>query len=105
MAIKCSYKPLGFHKIGKTGDRVELYGISRDDITGASKPLSNPDCIERSRPQLKTYIEQANQIVELVLGHLEKHLKLPQGTFSKLQPMMERSGSVLRLLKYEPQVS
>ncbi|ESZ94249.1 hypothetical protein SBOR_5383 [Sclerotinia borealis F-4128] len=97
------YKPLGYHKIGEIGDRVELYGISRDDITGASEPLDNPPCIERSRPQLKTYIEQANGIVEFVLGHLEKHLELPQGTFSKLQPMTEPSGSVPWMLKYEPQ--
>ncbi|KAA8572239.1 hypothetical protein EYC84_002865 [Monilinia fructicola] len=101
--VESSYKPLGYHKIGNTGDRVELYGISRDDILGASDPLPNPSCIERSRPQLKTYIEQANGIVEVVLGHLEKHLKLPQGTFSKLQPMTKPSGSVLRMLKYEPQ--
>lgn len=101
----CSYKPLGYHKIGKTGDRVELYGISRDDILGASDPLPNPDCIERSRPQLKTYIETANQVVDVVLGHLERHLKLPRGTFAKLQPMTEPSGSVLRMLRYEPQVS
>ncbi|KAB8300562.1 hypothetical protein EYC80_000720 [Monilinia laxa] len=100
---KSSYKPLGYHKIGKTGDRVELYGISRDDILGASDPLPNPSCIERSRPHLRTYIEQANGIVEVVLGHLEKHLKLPQGTFSRLQLMTEPSGSVLRMLKYEPQ--
>ncbi|KAM0149819.1 hypothetical protein ACHAQE_003895 [Botrytis cinerea] len=97
------YKPLGYHKIGKIGDRVELYGISRDDITGASEPLANPSCIERCRPQLKTYIEQANEIVNNILGHLEKHLKLPLGTFSQLQPMTEPSGSVLRMLKYEPQ--
>ncbi|TGO11043.1 hypothetical protein BPAE_0966g00010 [Botrytis paeoniae] len=97
------YKPLGYHKIGKVGDRVELYGISRDDITGASEPLANPSCIERSRPQLKTYIEQANEIVNVILGHLEKHLKLPLGTFAQLQPMTEPSGSVLRMLKYEPQ--
>lgn len=103
--VESSYKPLGYHKIGNTGDRVELYGISRDDILGASDPLPNPSCIERSRPQLKTYIEQANGIVEVVFGHLEKHLKLPQGTFSKLQPMTKPSGSVLRMLKYEPQVS
>lgn len=101
----CSYKPLGYHKIGKTGDRVELYGISRDDILGASDPLPNPECIERSRPQLKTYIDTANRVVDVVLGHLERHLKLPQGTFAKLQPMTEPSGSVLRMLKYEPQVS
>ncbi|KAK6592019.1 hypothetical protein H4I96_11879, partial [Botrytis cinerea] len=97
------YKPLGYHKIGKIGDRVELYGISRDDITGASEPLANPSCIERCRPQLKTYIEQANEIVNNILGHLKKHLKLPLGTFSQLQPMTEPSGSVLRMLKYEPQ--
>ncbi|TGO85489.1 hypothetical protein BPOR_0391g00010 [Botrytis porri] len=97
------YKPLGYHKIGKFGDRVELYGISRDDITGASEPLANPSCIERCRPQLKTYIEQANEIVNIILGHLEKHLKLPLGTFAELQPMMQPSGSVLRMLKYEPQ--
>lgn len=103
--IMFSYKPLGYHKIGKVGDRVELYGISRDDITGASEPLANPACIERCRPQLKTYIEQANEIVNIILGHLEKHLKLPLGTFAQLQPMTEPSGSVLRMLKYEPQVS
>ncbi|CAD6447257.1 d64a0d03-433d-47bd-872e-8aec2a73f6e8 [Sclerotinia trifoliorum] len=97
------YKPLGYHKIGKTGDRVELYGISRDDITGVSEPLLNPFCIERSRPQLRNYIKQANAVVCVILGHLEKHLKLPLGTFSKLQPMTKPSGSVLRMLKYEPQ--
>ncbi|QSZ28661.1 hypothetical protein DSL72_003160 [Monilinia vaccinii-corymbosi] len=97
------YKPIGYHKIGGTGDRVELYGISRDDIFGASEPLPNPSCIERSRPQLRAYIEQANGVVEILLGHFEKHLRLPPGTFSKLQPMTEPSGSVLRMLKYEPQ--
>ncbi|KAF7916061.1 uncharacterized protein EAE97_012152 [Botrytis byssoidea] len=97
------YKPLGYHKIGKVGDRVELYGISHDDITGASEPLANPGCIERCRPQLKTYIEQANEIVNIILGHLEKHLKLPLGTFAQLHSMTKPSGSVLRMLKYEPQ--
>ena len=100
------YKPLGYHKIGESGpDRVELYGISRDDITGVSAPLPNPSCIERARPQLKNYIEQSNGVVEVILGHLEKQLKLENGTFSKLQSMTEPSGSILRMLKYDPQVS
>ncbi|RAL59813.1 hypothetical protein DID88_000442 [Monilinia fructigena] len=91
--VEFSYKPLGYHKIGKTGDRVELYGISRDDILGASDPLPNPSCIERSRPQLRTYIEEANRIVEVVLGHLEKHLKT--ATRDILKPFDDRRTAMM----------
>lgn len=100
-----SYKQRGNLKV-ESGlpDRVELYNISRDDINGISGPLSNPACIEHARPQIKKYIEQANELVELICAHLEKHLGLEKGVLMGLQPISTPSGTNLRLLRYEPQV-
>ncbi|PQE18295.1 2OG-Fe(II) oxygenase family protein [Rutstroemia sp. NJR-2017a WRK4] len=98
------YKHLGNLKI-ESGlpDRLEFYNVGRDDITGVSAPLSNPRCIEDSRPRLKEYMKQAHAIIELICSHLEKQLRLEKGTLMKLQSFTEKSGTALRMLKYEPQ--
>ncbi|KAJ8062280.1 hypothetical protein OCU04_008827 [Sclerotinia nivalis] len=98
------YKHLGHLKI-ESGlpDRVEFYNVGRDDMTGVSAPRSNPPCIENARPQIKRYMEQANGIVDIICGHLEKQLRLEKGALTKLQPMTDPSGTALRMLRCEPQ--
>ncbi|KAH9996193.1 putative oxidoreductase [Xylariaceae sp. FL0662B] len=92
------YKEAGNLKIedGRP-DRVEFYNVGRDDIMGISAPLSNPPCIERSRPVLKSYMEQAHSIVCLICATLDSQLQLPSGTLASLQPLDKPSGTALRL--------
>ncbi|KAI1078496.1 putative oxidoreductase [Whalleya microplaca] len=111
--MKYAYKPphslFGYKEAGNLKiedgrpDRVEFYNIGRDDIMGVSAPLSNPPCIEKSRPALKSYMEQAHSIVRLICATLDSQLHLPSGTLASLQPLDKPSGTALRLLRYLPQ--
>jgi isopenicillin N synthase-like dioxygenase len=98
------FKPIGNIKIedGRP-DRVQFYNIGQDDMTGTSKPLSNPPCIEARRPDIKAYMEQAHSIISLICSHLDKQLHLSPGTLISMQPRNRPSGTSLRMLKYPPQ--
>jgi isopenicillin N synthase-like dioxygenase len=63
----------------------------------------NPSCIEANRADIKTYMEQAHKVVELICDHLDVQLHLPKGTLARLQPLHVPSGSALRMLRYLPQ--
>ncbi|KAI0159975.1 putative oxidoreductase [Hypoxylon sp. FL1284] len=84
-------------------DRVEFYNVGRDDMMGVSAPLPNPPCIEKKRPALKSYMEQAQSVVRLICDTLDSQLHLPSGTLASLQPLDKPSGTALRLLRYLPQ--
>jgi hypothetical protein len=84
-------------------DRVQFYDIGQDDMTGTSKPLSNPPCIEACRPDIKAYMEQAHSIISLICSHLDKQLHLSPGTLISMQPKARPSGTSLRMLKFPPQ--
>ncbi|KAI2616270.1 putative oxidoreductase [Hypoxylon sp. NC1633] len=111
--MKYAYKPpyslFGYKEAGNLKiedgrpDRVEFYNVGRDDVVGVSAPLSNPPCIERSRPAIKSYVEQAHSIVRLICATLDSELHLPSGTLESLQPLDKPSGTALRLLRYLPQ--
>jgi isopenicillin N synthase-like dioxygenase len=98
------YKHIGDLKIedGKP-DRVAFYNVSQDDMTGVSKSLSNPPCIQAHRPEIKAYMEQAHSIASLVCFHLDAQLRLTPGTLASLQPITSPSGTSLRMLRYPPQ--
>jgi isopenicillin N synthase-like dioxygenase len=72
-------------------------------MTGVSKPLANPSCIEASRSDLKAYMEQAHEVIELICNHLELHLRLPKDSLANLQPLSLSSGTSLRMLRCLPQ--
>lgn len=72
-------------------------------MTGVSKPLSNPPCIEARRAKIKAYMEQAHSIVELICSHLDAQLRLAPGTLASPQPISTPSGTSLRMLRYPPQ--
>ncbi|KAI1452443.1 putative oxidoreductase [Annulohypoxylon moriforme] len=111
--MKYAYKPphslFGYKEAGNLKiedgrpDRVEFYNVGRDDMMGVSAPLSNPPCIEKARPALKSYMEQAHSIVKLICATLDSQLQLPSGTLASLQPLDKPSGTALRLLRYLPQ--
>jgi isopenicillin N synthase-like dioxygenase len=98
------FKPIGNLKIEDGGpDRFQFYNVGQDDMTGTSKALSNPSCMEAHRPDIKAYMEQAHSIISLICYHLDKQLHLSPGTLVSMQPMTRPSGTALRLLKYPPQ--
>jgi len=103
-AYQFRYKHIGNLKIedGRP-DRVEFYNVGQDDMTGVSKPLSNPPCIEARRAKIKAYMEQAHSIVELICSHLDAQLRLAPGTLASPQPISTPSGTSLRMLRYPPQ--
>jgi isopenicillin N synthase-like dioxygenase len=72
-------------------------------MTGVSQPLSNPPCIEAHRSDIKSYMEQAHSITELVCSHLDAQLRLEPGKLASLQPLGVPSGTALRMLRYLPQ--
>ena len=84
-------------------DRYEFYNTSQDDILGNSPARNNPIPIENNRATIRSYIHKAYNVIAVILTHLEKHLRLPEGTFASLQRQDIASGTAIRMLRYDPQ--
>jgi hypothetical protein len=61
-----------------TGDSIEVYTLSQDDIQGNISPLQNPEPIESSRVDCRDFMQAAFAAVSVLLSHSDKHLKSNQ---------------------------
>ena len=84
-------------------DRCEFYAISQDDVLGNISARPNAPPIESHRPTITSFMERAHAVITLILSILDTHLALPSGTFSSLMRPDKPSGTLLRLIRYEPQ--
>ena len=96
-----SYKAFGAGKIDTEGtpDRCEFFAISKDDIFGISTPRAKPECFHSSRDDFASFIEKSHAVIELVWGHLDKHLGLPAGTLAAQQRLTQPSMNQVRMIK------
>lgn len=99
----------GYSTVGKTKiesgepDRFESFSINQDEIFGNVPHQVQPAPVEDNRDEIKSYIKHAYEAGMVLLRHLDKHLRLPEGTFESLQRLDKESGSTLRMLRYPPQ--
>ena len=97
------YKAMGLIKNDKgQPDRCEFYMVGQDDILGNKPPLASPKPISENREVFSSFVKNASPILMLVLGILDVHLGLPEGTLGSLQRPDKPSGTIVRMIRYPP---
>lgn len=76
-----------------------MYNFTRDSITNVGPARKNPPLLESRKAVFQRFIEKAHPVIELVMHHLESHLKLEYGALTELNSLSEPSSSAVRLLK------
>lgn len=77
--------------------------MSKDDIFEIGTKWPAPDVIESRRDLVKSFMNSAYSIVTLLLGLLNEHLHLPDGTLQSLHRLEARGGDQVRFIKAPPQ--
>lgn len=83
-------------------DRCTFFGVLQDDLLGNVPEHDTPTPVRDARPLLKSYVQNCQQVLSLILSGLENQLDLPSGTLRKLQSSEVRSGSILRMIQGAP---
>lgn len=77
---------------------------SKDDFFEQSlTPFAHPPLLNERSDLLKAYMKNAHLIIDLILSELNKHLRLPDGTLSKIHDQNRISGDHVRMIKAPPQ--
>ena len=77
--------------------------MSKDDFTEIGAKLPAPPIIESNRFQIRSFMENSNNIVQLVLHVLSKRLGLPENTLPSIHTFDSPSGDQVRFLRAIPQ--
>ncbi|RDL41683.1 Clavaminate synthase-like protein [Venustampulla echinocandica] len=100
------YKGFGSNIVDEKGnlDRSEFYNIPKDEFLNISpNPYDHPQLIYDNKPVIVSYILHSHSLVSFILTHLNKHLRLPLETLTKLHALQSPSGDQIRLIKAPPQ--
>jgi len=65
----------------------------------------NPQVIHDNRSKIISYLDHINPIIQILLVSLDSQLGLPEGTLASLQRVDEPSGTVIRMIRYPPQMN
>ncbi|KAJ7236388.1 hypothetical protein C8J57DRAFT_1376794 [Mycena rebaudengoi] len=76
--------------------RNETYNMRKDDIVGNCDPLPSHPLVKENQALLKNYVYHCRAAIDLMISHLERHLRLPSGALAKLYRIEERSGDHVR---------
>jgi isopenicillin N synthase-like dioxygenase len=100
------YKGMGAEVIDGKGtlDRNEIYNIPKDDILCIAEPVPSPELITSKRDLLKTYINQNNDVIQVLFNSLTSSMKLPTtSSFAARHRLSEPSGCHVRCIHAPPQ--
>jgi isopenicillin N synthase-like dioxygenase len=100
------YKGMGAEVIDGKGtlDRNEIYNIPKDDILGIAEPVPSPELIASKRELLKTYVNQNNDVIQLLFNSLTSSMELPStSSFASRHRLLEPSGCHVRFIHTPPQ--
>ncbi|KAF2656597.1 oxidoreductase [Lophiostoma macrostomum CBS 122681] len=95
------YKSLGFMKTETNQpDRCEMFMIGQDEVNGLAPMPEYPTPIVERLPLVKSYLGHAQDILHVVCRIMSMSLRLPISTISSKQLPENRSGTLIRLIKY-----
>ena len=100
------YKGVGAEVIDGKGtlDRNEIYNIPKDDILGSTKQVPGPELIASKRDLLKTYINQNNEVLQVIFNSLTSSMLLPpNSSFAARHRLLQPSGCHVRFIHAPPQ--
>ncbi|OGM44899.1 hypothetical protein ABOM_006123 [Aspergillus bombycis] len=98
------YKALGVMKTESGApDRCEFWTISQDDILGTTVPEQPmPSILTSQRGLFKSYLFYGRSVIEHIFHALATQLRLPHDAFIQFHDPTRESGTILRLMQYEP---
>lgn len=73
--------------------------MRKDDFIGNSDPLPCHPLVKQNWDLLTSYVYHCRGVIDLLIEHLEQHLRLPEGTIANLHRITERSGDHVRFNK------
>jgi isopenicillin N synthase-like dioxygenase len=97
------YKALGYTKTEtKQPDRCEFFMLAQDELSGLTTipEPGYPPPIAENMKVFHSFLENGQPIVELVCKVLSRSLGLPKDALYSKQKPSERSGTMIRLIKY-----
>lgn len=93
-------------------DRCEFYSLLQDDYINnndttsePSHPLPTPAPIDSRSDLLRSYFQHGHYALRQICRALATQLQLPADTFWDLQAPTQPSGTMLRLIRYEPSLT
>ena len=83
-------------------DRCEFFMLAQDELSGlaAVPELGYPAPIAENREVFDSFLDHGQSIVELLCKVLSKSLGLAEDTLSSKQKPSDKSGTMIRLIKY-----
>ncbi|KAF2135261.1 uncharacterized protein K452DRAFT_293354 [Aplosporella prunicola CBS 121167] len=81
-------------------NKLEMFNISQAGLFSGTEDYKLPPFLAPHEDTFRDILRRANVVHNVILGTLERQLKLPSGTLTSIHKLTQRSGDFVRILNY-----